>query len=292
MIGIISGVNKTYIVDGSFDTPNKVEGNIYFHPTTKRLFMYIKNEKRSNPRTGFYPTWDGVNTYISAHSVDRYYPNDVIITDTSDMSQQVTAKKAEEIVHHQQRSMSGGPLSFQISDEDNFFTQCIKEILNKKQYTVVDLVQLSTPRLNDKIITNYCNALSKISFMRLEKWNIWLHNILHMKYEVIIRNGERDICSYKEPDQFTLITDHHDLLKKKMDPLKKLIKITMIDERIDKSDLRSDDIDEYTINNMMTILTGPKPVSAQLFSRFIHMADLSFQLNVYDHDDIIVTYRE
>ena len=77
-----------------------------------------------------------------------------------------------------------------------------------------------------------------------------------------------------------------------MDPFKKLIKVTMLEECIDKSDLRGDGIDEYTINNMMTILTGTKPVSAQLFSRFIRMAGLSFQMNVYEKDQIILTYRE
>lgn len=293
MVGITTGIGQTYIVSGSFDSDQLTEGQLYYHPVTKRLFMYTTKEVRSNPRTGFYPIWNGTKTFIGKHSIEEYYPKDIIDINTDDLVKKFTKSNAQEIVYRQQRSMSGGPLTFQISDEDNFFTQCIKEIINKKAYTVIDLVHQSVPQLSDKQITNYCNALSKISFMRMDKWHIWLHNILHMKYEVAVFKEDRLIISYKEPDIFTVDRNFDEILNnKKMDPFKKLIKVTMLKENISKSDLRGEDIDEYTINNMMTILTGPKPVSAQLFSRFIRIADLSFELKIYDKDECLVTYRE
>ena len=293
MVGITIDANgETYIVSGSFDSGYYIEGNVYYHPDTKRLFYYSKTERRSNPKTGFYPIWDGENLYITQHSVEEYYPSDVMSINTTDLVKKLSASKAQEIIHQQQRSMSGGQLSFQITDEDNFFTQCIKEILNKKGYTIVDLVQQTNPPLSEKIISNYCGALSKISFMRLDKWHIWLHNILHLSYGVTIYNDDRQIISYREPDLFEITAPYEKILKSKMDPFKKLIRITMLEECINKSDLRGDGIDEYTINNMMTILTGTKPVSAQLFSRFIRMAGLSFELNVYEKDACILTYRE
>jgi len=293
MVGITIDANgETYIVSGSFDSGYYIEGNLYYHPETKQLFYYSKTEKRSNPTTGFYPIWDGENTYVTKYSIKEYYPKDVMKIDTTDLVKDLSASKAHEIVQQQQRSMSAGPLSFQITDEDNFFTQCIKEILNQKEYTLVDLIQMTKPSLSEKVLSNYCNALSKISFMRLDKWHIWLHNILHLSYGVTIYHDDRKIISFKEPNEFEVVGPYDKILKSKMDPFKKLIKVTMLEECIDKSDLRGDGIDEYTINNMMTILTGTKPVSAQLFSRFIRMAGLSFQMDVYEKDQIILTYRE
>jgi hypothetical protein len=64
-------------------------------------------------------------------------------------------------------------------------------------------------------------------------------------------------------------------------------------ENITKTTLRSNEgVDDYTINNMMTTLNGDKALSAQLFSRFIRMAGLTFSVDIVKDGKIIFTYKE
>ena len=101
--------------------------------------------------------------------------------------------------------------------------------------------------------------------------------------------------SYKYPeDKFdTGIVKYNDIAKSSDDPFKRIIKILMVMENINKSSLKSDNVDDYTVNNMVTTINGKKPLSAQLFSRFISMAKLSYSMTIYDrYDKFIFEYKE
>ena len=289
MIGVIPSGKKTFIIEGYLSDASFVEGSLYVDPQDDRIYLYSTTTTRSSASDGYFPIWDGKQKIISSLSNCLYYGKDSII---ATMSKEISSKKADGIRRRQKRSISGGPITFPITNEDNIFTQCIKRILLEREYTLEDLVEQSRPKLSEKIVTNYCAALSKITFMRLDKWHIWLHTILHLSYDVTVYDGKDQICYYREPDIFDPVKGYEDILHKKMDPLKKLIRIAMRQLNIEKSDLRSDDVDEYTINNMMTIIMGTKSVSAQLFSRFMRMAQLSFTLKIYDEDKVILTYTE
>ena len=66
----------------------------------------------------------------------------------------------------------------------------------------------------------------------------------------------------------------------------------MISENITKNTLSGEDVDDYTINNMMTTINGKKALSSQLFSRFIRMAKLSYTITIYDNDKELFKYKE
>ena len=66
----------------------------------------------------------------------------------------------------------------------------------------------------------------------------------------------------------------------------------MVMENIDKASLRSPEVDDYTINNMMTTLSGTKPLSAQLFSRFMRMARLMYTVDIMDAGTLVFQYKE
>lgn len=130
--------------------------------------------------------------------------------------------------------------------------------------------------------------------MRLDKWNIWINVILHVNYVIEVTKGTKKLLSYEFPkDRFdTGIVKYDNIVSSDDDPFKKIIKILMIMENINKNSLRSDDVDDYTINNMITTLNGKKSLSAQLFSRFIRMAELSYTIRIYDKDQLIFEYHE
>jgi len=132
--------------------------------------------------------------------------------------------------------------------------------------------------------------------MRMDKWNIWIDTILHLRYELIVYKENKQLLSYNYPsNKFdTGIVKYDKVIDTKDDPYKKIIKIIMIMENINKNNLRSKEVDDYTVNNMMTTINGNKSLSAQLFSRFIRMAELSYIVNMYDlhGKDIIFQYKE
>lgn len=295
MIGIIPSATKTFEVEGYFDSKELIEGKLYINPSDNgRVYFYSTTETRSNPRTGYFPIWDGKKVYVSKFSNEKYLDNDVKLTDLKVMSKSINKDVANKVKYQHRRSESTNILRPALSDKDNAFTQCVKGILNTKEYTLIDLVDMSNPKLDEKMIANYYSALSKITFMRLSNWIIWMDVIFHMKYNVHVYKNNKKLISYYYPsNKFdTGIVKYDDIIKTKDDPFKKIIKILMIMENINKNTLQSDDIDDYTINNMLTTLNSKKSLSSQLFSRFIRMAGLSYEIEIVENDEIIFNYKE
>lgn len=294
MIGIIPGNKKTFEVFGSFTDSNLVEGKLYYDPKDERIYLYSKTESRSNPDTGFFPIWNGKEKFISNFSKEKYMSKDVIKTDIHTLCSSIDKDVADNVLYLQRRSTNDEILRPKISDEDNMFTQCIKGILNEKELTIIDLVDMSSPKLDEKIIEGYYNALTKITFMRINKWEIWINEILHVGYKLIVTKNNKKLLTYEYPkDKFdTGIVKYNDIIKSEDDPFKKIIKILMIMENINKNMLRSDQVDDYTINNMITSINGSKPLSAQIFSRFIRMAKLSYSISIIEKGQVIFNYKE
>ena len=120
--------------------------------------------------------------------------------------------------------------------------------------------------------------------MRLSKWDIWMGLIFHYDYQIIVYKGNRKILTYTySTDSFdTGIVNYQDVIRKSDDCLKKCVKILMVKYSINKSSLKKEIGDDYTVNNMMTTINSSKPLSAQLFSRFIHMNELNYRIRIYD----------
>ena len=294
MIGIIPSNSKTFEVYGSFNTDNPIEGKLYYDPKSDRLFLYSKVENRANPRTGYFPVWDGKQTYISNFAIEKYFSKDVTKIDINTISANINKDVAEKVLYKQRRSENNDILKPQLSDGDNMFTQCIKGVINAKEITMVDLIDMATPKLSEKIVENYYSALVRITFMRLDKWTIWIDNILHVNYILDVFKDDKKLLSYKYPkNEFdTGIVKYDSITNGDDDPFKKIIKILMVMENITKTTLKSDEVDDYTINNMMTTINGKKSLSSQLFSRFIRMAELSYVITIYDGKKVIFEYKE
>lgn len=294
MIGIIASSNQTFEVFGDFTSKKLVEGKLYYNPKDMRVYYYSKKETRSNPKTGYYPVWDGRNVYVSNFSNKKYFDKDVTKVDLQSMSSNISKDVAAEILYKQRRSVNDSLLDPKITDGDNMFTQCVKGAIVAKQLTMVDLQDMAAPKIPPKTIESYYSALIKISFMRLDKWNIWLSEILHISYVLEVYKGSKKLLSYDySSNEFdTGIVKYDNIINTADDPFKKTIKILMVMENITKSMLREAEVDDYTINNMMTTINGSKPLSAQIFSRFIRMAGLSYRVALYDQDKQIFEYRE
>lgn len=293
MIGIIPSNNKTFEVYGDFNVDNPIEGKLYYDKTG-RLYFYSTVENRANPRTGYFPVWNGKEIFISNFAIKKYLDTDVMKMDIESMCANIDLDTAKEVLYKQRRSDNDEILKPQLSDGDNMFTQCIKGVINAKQITMIDLVDMTSPKLSEKMVENYYAALLRITFMRLDKWNIWIDVILHVDYVIELFNNDRKLLSYQySKNKFdTGIVKYDNITSSEDDPFKKIIKILMVMENITKSSLRSDEIDDYTINNMMTTINGKKSLSAQLFSRFIRMANLSYVITIYDGNEKIFEYRE
>lgn len=294
VIGIIPSSNKTFEIYGDFNEKDLVEGKLYYDPKTKKLYFYSLVETRSNPRTGYFPVWNGKTVCSSNFSKDKYFDKDAIQVDIKSMCSSISKEVADEVLYKQRRSDNDEILRPQLSDGDNMFTQCIKGVINAKELTMVDLVDMSSPKLSQKVIENYYSALTKITFMRLDKWNIWINVILHVSYSIEVNKGSKKLLTYQYPkDTFdTGIVKYDNIVASEDDPFKKIIKILMVMENINKNSLRSEEVDDYTINNMLTTLNGKKALSAQLFSRFIRMANLSYTIKIYDDNTQIFGYKE
>lgn len=294
MIGIIPSSSKTFEVFGMFNSDKLIEGKLYIDPSDGRVYVYSLIEKRSNPNTGYFPIWDGKNQYISKFSNKKYLDQDVIKTDITLMGSSINKNIADQVLYQLRRSDNDDILEPQLSDGDNMFTQCIKGVLNVKKLSLIDLVDMSSPQLSEKIISNYYSALTKITFMRLDKWNIWIDVILHITYSVTVFKNNKKLLTYDySKDTFdTGIVKYDNIINTKDDPFKKIIKILMIMENINKNSLRSKEVDDYTINNMLTTLNSNKALSAQLFSRFIRMANLAYEVNIFEGDNLIFEYKE
>lgn len=292
MIGIIPGGSKTFVVIGMIGDSSPEEGKLYTDPETNRIYMYSLSEKRSNPTTGFFPIWDGVNKYVSKFSNAKYMDKDVIKTDLASLASGIDNDVANKILYLQRRAENNEILLPQIKPSDNMFTQCIKGVFSVKQLTFVDLMDLSG--IDEKLIVSYYSALTKIAFMRLERWNIWIDLIFHLDFSITVQKEEKKLLTFRHSiNKFdTGIVNYDNIAKTKDDFLKKIVKIIMIMEGISKDNLRSDQVDDYTINNMMIILNTNKTLSSQLFSRFISMAKLSYNVTLYEDGKPIFEYTE
>jgi hypothetical protein len=293
LIGIIPSTSKTFEVYGFMDTKDLIEGKLYINPSDNRLYYYSLLENRSNPNTGYFPVWDGKTTYESSHSNNRYL-NEVTKISLNDICTNINQDTADRVLYNQRKCENSEILKPEHCNEDNMFTQCIKSILNKYEYTLIDLVDMSSPPISENVISNYYSALTKITFMRLNKWLIWIDNIFHMQYSITVYRNKDELLSYHYPKEVfkTGIVNYDSIIKTNDDAFKKIIKILMIMENITKNKLKSNEVDDYTINNMFTILDSNKSVSAQLFSRFIHMANLSYTVNIFKDKELILEYKE
>lgn len=295
MIGVIPAASKTYEVFGDLNCDNPIEGKIYYDNKTNRLYYYSKTEKRSNPRTGYFPIWDGASTYTSQFSNEKFFDKDVKLLSVDAISNTLNKDIAKDIRYRQRRALNDEILKPQIQDDDNSFTQCVKGLISKMDITIVDLIDMASPTLNEKQVNSYYSALNKIAFMRLEKWQVWMGIIFKLKYDIIVYKKNKKILTYKFPeDKFeTGIVNYNNIINKKDDCLKKCVKILMVMENITKASMKSDSVDDYTINNMMTTLNSDKPLSAQLFSRFIRMTHLEYRIKIYNQDGkMIFQYKE
>ena len=67
----------------------------------------------------------------------------------------------------------------------------------------------------------------------------------------------------------------------------------MVMNNISKTTLKTEEVDDYTINNMMTVLNSNKSLSAQLFCRFMRMANFSFSVEVFNKkNEPMSSYKE
>lgn len=295
LIGFIPSQNKTFEIFGDFNSNELVEGKLYYHPETQRLYYYSLNYTRSCPDTGYFPVWDGKICRESRFSNKKFFNTDAIKSDIQSMCSKIDATVAEQVRYNQRRSDNDEILNPELSDGDNMFTQCIKGVIKARQLTMVDLIDLSKPKLTQKAIENYYSALTKITFMRLDKWNIWIDVILHLKYVIEIYKGEKLLLKYYYPDDTfdTGVVKYDSIISSGDDPFKRIIKILMVMENINKNSLRSAEVDDYTINNMISTLNGKKSLSAQLFSRFIRMANLSYTITLFNEDGTqVFEYKE
>lgn len=293
MLGIIPSSKTSYEVYGKIDDDNLIEGKLYYD-NNERLYYYSLTEKRSNPKTGFFPIWDGKKFYISKFSNNKYL-SDVIKTDIQSMSNRIDKNMANLINYkHQIYDTNIKILQPRINNTDNMFTQCIKGVLFNKKITIIDLFNIAGPKLDKSIIENYYNTLNKISFMRYDKWCVWINDILHLKYKIIIYKSNKKVLEYYYPsNKFdTGLIDYNKAVNKFDDPLTQIVKLLMIMFNIDKSLLRKGCNDDYTVNNLLTSINSNKPLSSQLFSRFISISGFSYTLQLFENDKMIFEFNE
>ena len=294
VIGVIPSVDKTFEIYGDLYSSNLIEGKLYYDKETKKLYYYSTTETRSNPSTGYFPIWNGKNKIETQFSKEKYLDKDAIMVDMDSINKSVNKELSEFILYQQRKSSSDNELNPIITDGDNIFTQCIKGTISNMKITMIDLIDMGKPKIPQNIIESYYSALTKITFMRYDKWVIWIDSILHINYTIDIYKSNKKILSYKYPsDELdTGIVRYDKVVNNKDDPFKKIVKLLMVIENINKNSLRSDISDDYTINNMITTLNSNKPLSAQLFSRFIRMANLSYKMTILKEGKILFEYKE
>lgn len=294
MLGIIPSSKRTYEVYGTTNDSSPIEGKIYYDPSNGRLYYYSSKETRSNPTTGYFPVWNGKQFFISQFSKEKYFDKDVKKVDIESLSSSIDKDVANKVLYMQRVSDNSELLKPQISDADNMFTQCIKGVISQKDITMVDLIDMAAPKLNQSVVESFYSALNKITFMRYEKWSIWIDTILHLTYQVSVFKNDKKILTYSYPDDVfdTGIVKYDDITKTKDDPFKKIIKLLIVMNNITKASLRSACDDDYTVNNLLTTVNGNKPLSAQLFSRFIRISGFSYTVALYENEKQIFEFKE
>lgn len=294
VVGIIPMADKTFEICGDMSVESPVEGKLYYDASDKRLYYYSKMETRSNPKTGYFPVWDGKNKIVTPFSKEKYLDKDGILIGLNSISNTMNKSLADQIRYQQRKSCASDALTPPIVDGDNMFTQCVKGVITSMNIAMVDLIEMAAPKINQKSVESYYSALNKITFMRYDKWVIWVNSILHVNYILAIIKGGKTIITYQYPSDKldTGIVKYDNLINAKDDPFKKIVKLLIAMENISKSSLRGDTTDDYTINNMMTTINSNKPLSAQLFSRFIRMANMSCVMSIYKNKELLFEYKE
>lgn len=223
MLGIIPSTKSTYEVYGTTDEKSPIEGKLYYDPSDNKLYYYTTKETRPNPKTGYFPIWDGKKFYTSQFSKDKYFDKDVKKVDIETLCSSISDEVAKNVLYMQRKSDNGDILKPQISDADNMFTQCIKGVICQKNITIVDLIDMAAPKLSQSIVESYYSALTKITFMRYEKWSVWIDGILHLNYKVTVFKGNKKCLTYSYPsDTFdTGIVKYDDITRTNDDPFKR-----------------------------------------------------------------------
>ena len=299
MESIVVCKNNTYSVEGMF-SPKMEEGKLYIDPKSKRIYCYTTTTQVVGDTSHHFPIYDGKHFFDSVRSYKKY-ESDVISTDVTNMASSISEKDREDMEYRSKAVLYGDILKPEISDSDNIYSQCIKGILLHKKYNLLDLSIMSHPKLTVEEISNLYQSLHKISFMREKKFMIWMNQILHMNYEVNCydTNSDKLLLTYHSIDkryEFHVPVDethqkeYDDILKKSWDPFKKMINLIIKMKNYKKADFNINTESAYTINNMMTTIFGDKSVSAQIFSRFMRIINLPFDIVIYDKDDIVFTY--
>lgn len=294
MLGIVPSSSKTYEVHGTINSDNLIEGKLYYDEKDNRLYIYSTSMTRSSPNNGFFPIWDGKEFHLSKYSNEKYLDKDMVVPNVSLMGNSINKELARNIQYRQRLSDDDKKLTPMINDEDNVFTQLVKSIISKMDINKVNLLDMSTDNIDDHMIENYYASLLKVTMMRLDKFHLWIGEIFQMHYTLTVWKDGKVIITYEWPSDKmdTGIIKYDKAIKKSDDPFKKIIKIIMVMNNITKLSLKNDDIDDYTINNMMTTINSDKPLSAQIFCRFMRLANLSFSINVYKKNELVCTYKE
>ena len=291
MVGIIPYGSKTYEVIGPISDGGFIEGKIYWD-RDEHLYMYSTIHTRSCPETGYFPIYNG-KRYTSFTAGNQKFLKDVIRIDLTAMASQLDDQTAKNVVYKRRKRDSDKALKPEITDEDNMFTQCIKGCICAMDLGIIDLYDMAAPILKQSVVDNYYASLVKITFMRMNKWHIWVEKILHLTYTIECYRGNRILVRYEHPDKLdTGSVNYSKVYKAADDPLKRMIKILIVMENITKADLKSEVVDDYTINNLMTTLNSDKPLSAQLFSRFMRMSGIGYRCIMYRNGEVIFTYKE
>lgn len=299
MESIVVCKNNTYPVEGMFSNQME-EGKLYIDPKSKRIYCYTTTTQVVGTASHHFPIYDGKHFFDSVRSYKKY-ESDVISTDVTDMASSISEKDREDMEYRSKAVLYGDILEPEISDSDNIYSQCIKGILLHKKYNLLDLSIMSNPKLTVEEISNLYQSLHKIAFMREKKFMIWMNQILHMDYKVNCydSNSDQPILIYHSIDKryefYHKNNDGHreeydEILKKSWDPFKKMINLIIKMKNYKKADFNINTESAYTINNMMTTIFGDKSVSAQIFSRFMRIINLPFDIVIYDKDDIVFTY--
>ena len=97
VIGVIPSGSRTYEIHGDFTSDRLIEGQLYYDPNNKRIYYYSLIEKRSNPKTGYFPVWDGKRIYVSKFSNEKYFDKDAIVSDISKLASSISKATAEDI---------------------------------------------------------------------------------------------------------------------------------------------------------------------------------------------------
>ena len=278
IIGIVPSLNKTFEVDGKI-CDNMIEEKLYYD-NDHRLFMYSTKYNRSCPDNGFFPIFNGKNFLIDKHSIIKYYPDDMINISMDNMSNNLTDEKAREIIYKRKVSEMNQLLKPEIYETDNLFTQCIKSIICEMNINMIDLYNMNDI-VGENIIEQCYDSLIKIAFMRNHRWRIWINDILKLHYIIKIYKNNENILEYKYPD---ITLNHKDLFKL-------IIQTLLKDLNINKNDLHCTELDDYTINNMFSALRG-KQLSAQIFSRFMLLMNLSYDIEFYKNENLIFIYKQ